>query len=219
MNLFSTIKKVYTALCIFVFVLKMGSVDAQINMLNSLIIDSTDYNFNKPIIFRAGVHFPIGIQPFVSAEVKLLKRVTLNLQLGTSIKAGIAQWNVTDPAELADSDKIGFSGFISPELRYYYFKPVGRMQKTNAPLFGFSGAYIGLKYFASTPASTINSGADYTYENVSAWQVNIGMQYQFKRHYFLGAYAGAVLGKKPIQITLTSDIPLLQYGFTLGYVF
>lgn len=205
-------------LLLFLISFKMSTVAAQINRLNSLIIDSTDYNFNKPIIFRAGIHLPFGIQPFVSGEIKLLKRVTLNIQMGTSINDGDPAWNVTNPAELADSDKIGFSGFISPELRYFY-KPIYRMPKTNAPLFGFSGAYIALKYFASTPSSKINSAANFSYENVSAWQLNVGSQIQWNRHCFAGIYAGAVLGKHPIQDGLVSVIPLLQFGFTLGYVF
>jgi hypothetical protein len=195
------------------------SVKAQINRLNSLIIDSTDYNFNRTVIFRAGVHFPFGIQPFVSAEVKLLKRITVNMQIGTSLNYEYAEWTVTNPAELADSDKIGFSGFISPELRYYYFKPVGRSPKTQMPLRGFTGGYIALKYFASTPSDKINSAATFSYENVSAWQLNLGSQFQFKRHCFVGIYAGFVLGKQPIQDGLASRIPLLQFGFTLGYVF
>lgn len=194
------------------------SINAQINRLNSLIIDSTDYNFNKPFIFRAGIHFPFGLQPFVSGEIKLLKRVTLNIQMGTSIEAGDPVWNVTNPAELADSDKIGFSGFISPELRYFYNRTY-RMPKTNAPLFGFSGAYIALKYFASTPSSIINSAAEYSYENVSAWQLNVGGQIQWNRHCFAGLFAGAVLGKHSIIGNLPNVIPLLQFGLTVGYVF
>jgi hypothetical protein len=205
-------------LLFFLISLKMSTVAAQINRLNSLIIDSTDYNFNKPIIFRAGIHLPFGTQPFVSGEIKLLKRITLNIQIGASIEDGDPTWNVTNPAELADSDKIGVSGFISPELRYFYNR-ANRIPKTNAPLFGFSGAYIALKYFASTPSSKINSAANFSYENVSAWQLNVGSQIQWNRHCFVGIYAGAVLGKHPIQDGLVSVIPLLQFGFTLGYVF
>lgn len=212
------IKKAILGSLLILFAWQGNPVQAQINRLNSLIIDSTDYNFNKPIVFRSGIHLQFGLQPFVSGEIKLLRRVTLNIQLGTSIDAGDPVWNVTDPAELADSDKIGFSGFVSPELRYFY-RPIDRMPKTNAPLFGFSGAYIALKYFASTPSSIINSANDHSYENVSAWQLNVGSQIQWNRHCFVGIYAGAVLGKKPIQSNLTSEIPLLQYGLTMGYVF
>jgi hypothetical protein len=218
MGIISKIKNNALILLLVFFILTSGSVTAQVNKLNSLIIDSTDYNFNKPIIFRTGIHFPFGLQPFVSGEVKLLKRVTLNIQIGTSIEAGDPPWNVTNPAELADSDKIGFSGFISPELRYFY-RPTPRMPKTHAPLFGFSGAYIALKYFASTPSNKINSAARYSYENVSAWQLNVGSQIQWNRHCFAGIYAGAVLGKRPINDNYSTVIPLLQFGLTVGYVF
>ena len=218
MRIISKVKNNAPIFILLFFILTSSSVTAQINRLNSLIIDSTDYNFNKPIIFRAGIHFPMGLQPFVSAEVKLLKRVTLNIQMGTSIEGGDPPWNVTNPAELADSDKIGFSGFISPELRYFY-RPIPRMRKTNAPLFGFSGAYIALKYFASTPSSKINSAARYSYENVSAWQLNVGSQIQWNRHCFAGIYAGVVLGKRPINDNYPNVIPLLQFGFTVGYTF
>jgi len=218
MGIISKIKNNAPIFILLFFILTSSSVTAQINRLNSLIIDSTDYNFNKPIIFRAGIHFPFGFQPFISGEVKLLKRVTLNIQMGTSIEGGDPPWNVTNPAELADSDKIGFSGFISPELRYFY-RPIPRMRKTNAPLFGFSGAYIALKYFASTPSSKINSAARYSYENVSAWQLNVGSQIQWNRHYFAGIYAGVVLGKRPINDNYPNVIPLLQFGFTVGYTF
>lgn len=218
MRIISKIKNNAPVFILLFFILTPSSVTAQINKLNSLIIDSTDYNFNKPIIFRAGMHLPFGFQPFVSGEVKLLKRVTLNIQMGTSIDDGDPPWNVTNPAELADSDKIGFSGFISPELRYFY-RPTPRMPKTHAPLFGFSGAYIALKYFASTPSSKINSAVNYTYENVSAWQLNVGGQIQWNRHCFAGIYAGKVLSKHPIQDGLVTKIPLLQFGFTVGYVF
>lgn len=218
MRIISKVKNNAPIFILLFFILTPGSVTAQINRLNSLIIDSTDYNFNKPIIFRAGIHFPFGFQPFISGEVKLLKRVTLNIQMGTSIDDGDPPWNVTDPAELADSDKIGFSGFISPELRYFY-RPTPRMRKTHAPLFGFSGAYIALKYFASTPSSKINSAVNYTYENVSAWQINVGGQIQWNRHCFAGIYAGKVLSERPIQDGLVTKIPLLQFGLTVGYVF
>ena len=86
MGIISKIKNNALILLLVFFILTSGSVTAQINKLNSLIIDSTDYNFNKPIIFRAGIHLPFGFQPFVSGEVKLLKRVTLNIQMGTYIE-------------------------------------------------------------------------------------------------------------------------------------
>lgn len=218
MGIISKIKNNAPIFILLFFILTPGSVTAQINRLNSLIIDSTDYNFNKRVIFRAGIHLPFGFQPFISGEVKLLKRVTLNIQMGTSIEGGDPPWNVTNPAELADSDKIGFSGFISPELRYFYM-PIPRMRKTHAPLFGFSGAYIALKYFASTPSNKINSAARYSYENVSAWQINVGGQIQWNRRCFAGIFAGAVLGKRPINDNYSTVIPLLQFGFTMGYVF
>ncbi len=216
---FSKIKSTILVVLLLCCIFKMSSVAAQINMLNSLVKDSTDYNFNRPVIFRAGVHFPYGIQPFVSAEIKLYNRFTLNMQLGTSLNFEYNGRTATNPTELADSDKIGFSGFISPELRYYYFKPVGRMPKSDMPIKGFSGTYISIKYFASTPSNKINSFASYTYENVSALQLNTGMQFQIKDHWFFGLYAGAVLGKHPIQDGKASIIPLLQFGVTLGYVF
>lgn len=218
MRIISKVKNNAPIFILLFFILTSSSVTAQINKLNSLLKDTTDYNFNKPAIFRAGIHFPMGLQPFVSGEVKLLKRVTLNIQMGTSIEGGDPPWNVTNPAELADSDKIGFSGFISPELRYFYM-PIPRMRKTNAPLFGFSGAYIALKYFASTPSTKRNSAATYSFENVSAWQLNVGSQIQFKPHFFMGAFAGVVLGKRPINDNYPNVIPLLQFGFTVGYTF
>jgi len=218
MGIISKIKNNALILLLVFFILTSGSVTAQINKLNSLIKDTTDYNFNKPAIFRTGIHFPMGLQPFVSGEVKLLKRLTLNMQLGASLDNSRAEWVVTDPVELADSDKISVSGFISPELRYY-FLPLGRIKKTNRPLFGFSGAYLALKYFASTPSTKRNSAATYSFENVSAWQLNIGSQIQFKPHFFLGTFAGFVIGKNPINDNKPNVIPLLQFGFTVGYVF
>ncbi|PJE46349.1 MAG: hypothetical protein CUR34_10260 [Sediminibacterium sp.] len=218
MGIISNIKNNALILLLMFFILTSGSVTAQINKLNSLIKDTTDYNFNKPAIFRTGIHFPMGLQPFVSGEVKLLKRLTLNMQLGASLDNSRAEWVVTDPVELADSDKISVSGFISPELRYY-FLPLGRIKKTNRPLFGFSGAYLALKYFASTPSTKRNSAATYSFENVSAWQLNIGNQIQFKPHFFLGTFAGFVFSKNPINDNHPNVIPLLQFGFTVGYVF
>jgi hypothetical protein len=213
------IKNPFLALQLLFFILKVGSVDAQITRLNSLIIDSTDYNFNKPIIFRAGVHYPFGLQPFVSTEVRLLKRVTLNMQVGASFDiAESAKWIITDPVELADSDKIGLSGYISPELRCFFWAP-NKIKKTNKELLGFSGAYIALKYFASTASTKRNSAATYSYENVSAWQLNAGCQIQFKPHFFLACFGGIVLKERPINNKLPKVIPLIQLGFTLGYVF
>jgi hypothetical protein len=218
MRIISKVKNNAPIFILLFFILTSSSVTAQINKLNSLLKDTTDYNFNKPAIFRAGIHFPMGLQPFVSGEVKLLKRLTLNMQLGASLDNSRAEWVVTDPVELADSDKISVSGFISPELRYY-FLPLGRIKKTNRPLFGFSGAYLALKYFASTPSTKRNSAATYSFENVSAWQLNIGSQIQFKPHFFLGTFAGFVIGKNPIDDNKPNVIPLLQFGFTVGYVF
>lgn len=218
MRIISKVKNNAPIFILLFFILTSSSLTAQINRLNSLIIDSTDYNFNKPFIFRAGLHFPMGLQPFVSGEVKLLKRLTLNMQLGASLDNSHAEWVVTDPVELADSDKISISGFISPELRYY-FLPLGRIKKTNRPLFGFSGAYLALKYFASTPSTKRNSAATYSFENVSVWQLNIGSQLQFKPHFFIGTFAGYVIGKQPINDAHPNVIPLLQFGLTIGYVF
>lgn len=220
MNSFSRTKTILLSLLLLCCVLKMSSLDAQINKLNSLIEDSTDYNFTKPIIFRTGLHFPFGFQPFVSGEIKLLKRFTLNMEIGTSLKITTNDAiSVTNPAEIADKGKIGFSGFISPELRYYYNKPVGRTPKTNMPIRGFSGGYVALKYFASTKATTINRAAEYTYENISAWQMNLGGQYQFNDHGFFGIYGGLVLGSQPIQSGKSSTLPLFQFGLTIGYIF
>lgn len=218
MRIISKVKNNAPIFILLFFITTSSSVTAQINKLNSLLKDTTDYNFNKPAIFRAGIHFPMGLQPFVSGEVKLLKRVTLNMQVGASLDNSHAEWVVTDPVELADSDKISVSGFISPELRYY-FLPLGRIKKTNRPLFGFSGVYLALKYFASTPSTKRNSAATYSFENVSAWQLNVGSQIQFKPHFFMGAFAGVVLGKRPINDNYPNVIPLLQFGFTVGYTF
>ena len=171
MSYFSTVKKTILRTALIIFILNGFSVQAQINRQNSLILDSTDCNFNKPIVLRAGFHFPLGIQPFVSAEVKLLKRITLNTQIGASLDYSPEEaLGDLDPWEFAPT---GISYFISPELRYY-FRPIGRLKKNNQPLFGFSDAYLALKYFASTLSNKKNNSSRFSYENVSAWQLNIG---------------------------------------------
>ncbi|MBX9734398.1 MAG: hypothetical protein K2X37_10080, partial [Chitinophagaceae bacterium] len=79
--------------------------------------------------------------------------------------------------------------------------------------------YIAMKYFASTPSTKINSAARYSYENVSALQINLGAQCQFEKPYFAGVYAGVVTGKHSINPNRPNVIPLLQFGLTVGYTF
>lgn len=180
-------------------------------------VQTNDLNFNKRFVFRTGLHFPLGFQPFVSGEFKLFKKATLHLQTGASLASGFARWDVTDPQELADSDKIGFSAFIAPELRYYYFIP--KSKSGTRVLKNFSGYYAALRYFASTPASIRNSAARYIYENTSAFQLNLGWQAQIRKHFFMGSHIGFVVSKKNIQKDQSASYPLLQFNCSVGWAF
>jgi hypothetical protein len=191
-----------------------ASVGIAQSLSNPQIIDQ---NFNKQFVFRTGLHFPLGLQPFVSGELKLFKKTTLHLQTGASYLSGYARWDVTDPQELADSDKIGFSAFVAPELRYYYYIP--KSKSGTRTLKNFSGYYAAFRYFASTPASIRNSAARYSYENTSAWQINLGWQAQIRKHFFMGSHVGFVLAKNSIQKNKPANYPLFQFNCSIGWAF
>lgn len=196
----------------------VSSVEAQPNIIVSSDSKGRQQNFISKTQLKVGLNFPLGFQPFVSAEIKLVNRLTLNLFLGGSIDTRFAKWDIVDPAELADSDKIGISGFVSSEVRYYFFIS-NKNYKSKVIYQGFSGLYISIKHFASAPSTKINSAATFSNENVNSWQFHIGGQFQFKKHVFYGFNGGKVLSKHPINIHLPYVLPNLQFAVTLGYAF
>ena len=91
--------------------------------------------------------------------------------------------------------------------------------KKNQPLFGFSDAYLALKYFASTPSNKKSNSSRFSYENVSAWQLNIGSQLQYKRHLYAAGYAGVVLSESSINKSLPQCNTNVTVWFYIGVCF
>lgn len=193
---------------VYVFCLSKISF-AQIGSKESTYL--TEIN-DKNLVFRLQGTGPIGISLNGNAELKLLKPLSLNLNIG-SIYVGGTRSSSSAPNQNAPSTV----GFLSIEPRLYF--NLGYRKKMNRNIKNFSGNYIALKYFLSTPPIS-SSSQDYNFENTRAYQIHIGTQHQVSKHVMVGANIGWVLYKEAASSSHSEgDFPILQFGATLGYVF
>lgn len=174
-------------------------------------------NFDKRFVIRTGINFPQGLQFFVGSEVKLLNRVTLNTLVGSSLMFDLFSWIDADPFNIRERQKPSLSAFISPELRYFFKVLDGNSHKKSAR--NFSGYYLSLKYFASTPSTNKDSTMNTNFTNISSWQIKIGGQIQVHKNFFGGFYGGGVISKSSINPSFPSAIPIFLFGISVGYVF
>jgi hypothetical protein len=169
------------------------------------------------IVMRSGIHAPVGLRTFISGETKLLKRITLYTEFGSAFSVGRSEFASADPRELADIGKIGIVGYATPEIRYFY-RIFHKDLVDNETYKNFSGSYIAVKYFASTPNTIFSNSTRASFKNVSAWQINAGFQTQYKNKAFLGVFLGWIVSDKPLNPNYANVIPILQFGLTVGLV-
>ncbi len=86
------------------------------------------------------------------------------------------------------------ASIFSAELRYYF--NLNRRTAKNKNVTNYSAAYIGLQpYTASNP---FNDDDNYAldYEGNNGAFFNLGIQKQFRKHFYYNLYAGALIGSR-----------------------
>jgi hypothetical protein len=177
--------------------------------ITSFPIDSSEYK-EKRIVYRANLYAGVGVQLFGSAEIKLIKNITIVPQIGTLSVAFTSNENRDIPS---------FVSYMAADLRYYF--NIRHRKKKNKNIDFFSGNYISLRSFISSPPIEDNNQR-HKYENIQSMQIHLGTQHTFKRKLTIGGNIGFILDAKEFNPKIYSPshlFPHLQYWIGAAYVF
>jgi hypothetical protein len=190
------------------------------NNLSAQLLDYSDsvmFVKKNKCIYRVNLSAPFGVFFFGSAEIKLLKNVTVIPQLGISSTFAYSNFrNRTTINSTRDiASNIAFAAF---DLRYYFNLNHRRKKQRNTDFF--SGNYIALKRFFSTPPTSVNNQS-FMYENMQSWQLHIGTQHTLNSKLTIGGNIGFILSESSLNKNLytnTSLYPYFQPSLTIGYI-
>jgi len=183
---------------------------------NQLVSDTSIYPEQK-VVYRANLTSPFGIFLFGSAEIKLFKNLTFVPQLGINSVFGFS--NYKNRVTAFNRDVASYVGYAAADLRYYFNINHRVKKQKNTDLF--SGNYIALRHFLSTPSFQENNQS-FMFENMQSWQFHLGTQHTFKQKLTIGGNIGYIIHEKKLSAwknTNTSLYPYLQLGVNVAYVF
>lgn len=165
-------------------------------------------------IWRASITVPIGITANLGYEIRLKKNLTLIPQ------ASVFSYFRTDKAKVLSNQPDYVSplvaGIVSAELRYYF--NLNRRAVKHKKVTNYSAAYLGLQpYTASDPFVKGIYALDYEGNNGAFF--NVGVQKQFRKHFYYNIYAGALIGSRSFKGSYAANVDPAHIGATIGYTF
>jgi hypothetical protein len=176
--------------------------------------DNRNFPHNSSIVWRAQVTAPIGIHLAGSAEMALLPKLTIHTQAGIISALGFEK-----ESNSPNLGNISTVGFFSVEARRYL--NFYHRHKNKKSIRDFSGNYLALRYFSSTPPFK-QSNQSINFESTNSLQVHYGFQRAIKKQLFWGGHIGFAVAdafKENSKNSPVGGFPLLQFGLSFGYTF
>lgn len=168
-------------------------------------------------ILRASITVPIGISANVSYELKLKKNLTLVPQASLFSYFKTRGEYIGSPSSTNYQSPSLMASIFSAELRYYF--NLNRKTAKNKKVTNYSAAYIGLQpYTASNPFNDDDKYA-LDYEGNNGAFFNLGIQKQFRKHFYYNLYAGALIGSRSFKGSYAANVDPAHIGATIGYTF